>query len=61
MKKCRPVFTHDKSKRYNGIFDPEADSVTLDRDIVSSTEMTGAVPAAREEPYDEDAFEEYYF
>ena len=61
MKKRRPVFTHDKSKRYNGIFDPEAGSVTLDSDIVSSTEMTGAIPAPREEPYDENDFDEYYF
>ena len=61
MKKRKPVFTNGKSKRYNGIFDPDAGSVTLDPDIVSSTEMTGAVPAAREEPYDEDTLEEYYF
>lgn len=59
MKKYKPIFKNRKSKRYNGIFDPEHGDVELDPEIVSSTEMTGAVPAAREE-YEEDAFEEYY-
>ena len=47
--------------RTTGVFGYDEDGMTLDSDVVSSTEMTGAVPAARREPYDEDAFEEYYF
>lgn len=50
-----------REKRYNGIFDPEREDLELDAEIVSANEMTGAVPAARQEPYDDDAFEEYYF
>ncbi len=60
MKKRKPIFNSNKSKRYNGIFDPEAGDIELDPEIVSSTEMTGAVPAARED-YDEDGIEDYYF
>ena len=65
MKKRKPITSNmqagKRSKRYNGVFDPESSNITLDPRIVSSTEMTGAVPAAREEPYEEDAMEEYRF
>lgn len=65
MKKRKPITSNmragKRSKRYNGVFDPESCNITLDPEIVSSTEMTGAVPAAREEPYSEDAMEEYRF
>ena len=59
MKKYKPIHTKKKSKRFNGIFDPEHGDIELDPELVSSTEMTGAVPAAREE-YEEDSFEEYF-
>lgn len=54
-----PLHNDRKSKRYNGIFNPESGDLELDPEIVATTEMTGAVPAAREE-YEEDSFEEYY-
>lgn len=60
MKKRKPIFNSNKSKRYNGIFNPEVGDIELDPEIVSSTEMTGAVPASPEES-DEDDFEDYYF
>ena len=64
MKKYKPLHAvplHNdrKSKRYNGIFNPESGDLELDPEIVFTTEMTGAVPAAREE-YEEDSFEEYF-
>lgn len=59
LKKYKPIHKEKKSKRYNGIFNPEHGDIELDSEIVSATEMTGAVPAAREE-YEDDAFEEYY-
>lgn len=61
MKRYRPLHARDPRDRYNGIFDPERGDLELDSQIVSSSEMTGAVPAARQEPYEEDAFEEYRF
>lgn len=61
MKKRKPMIHLPREKRYNGIFDPEREDLELDAEIVSANEMTGAVPAARQEPYDDDAFEEYYF
>ena len=61
MKKKKHVLRFPREKRYNGIFDPDSDEVTLDHEIVSSTEMTGAVPAARRDPYEDDAFENYIF
>ena len=60
MKKRKPIFNSNKSKRYNGIFDPEVGDIELDSEIVSSTEMTGAVPASLVDS-DEDEIEEYYF
>ncbi len=60
MKKRKPIFNSNKSKRYNGIFDPEVGDIELDPEIVSSTEMTGAVPASLVDS-DEDEIEEYYF
>ncbi len=60
MKKRKPIFDNRRSKRYNGIFNPEVGDIELDPEIVSSTEMTGAVPASPDE-YDEDGFEEYYY
>lgn len=60
MKKRKPIFNGQKSKRYNGIFNPVPGDVELDPEIVSSTEMTGAIPASPED-CDEDEFEEYYF
>lgn len=59
MKKYKPIHTEKKSKRYNGIFNPERGDLELDSEIVSANEMTGAVPAAREE-YEEDSFEKYF-
>ncbi len=61
MKRYRPLHARDPRDRYNGIFAPERGDLELDSQIVSSSEMTGAVPAARQEPYEEDAFEEYRF
>lgn len=61
MKKKKPVFRRLREKRYNGIFDPESGDLELDSVLVSANEMTGAVPAARQEPFEEDAFEEFYF
>lgn len=61
MKRYRPIHTQKPKERYNGVFDPEHGDLELDSQIVSSTEMTGAVPAARQEPYEEDAFEEFWF
>ena len=43
-----------------GVFGYDDEGLTIDPDVVSSTEMTGAIPAARDE-YDEDALEDYYF
>ncbi len=60
MKKRKPIFDNRRNKRYNGIFNPEVGDIELDPEIVSSTEMTGAVPATPEE-CDEDDFEDYYF
>ena len=60
MKKRKPIFDNRRSKRYNGIFNPEVGDIELDSEIVSSTEMTGAVPASLVDS-DEDEIEEYYF
>ena len=60
-KKRKRVFPPRMVDRTTGVFGYDEDGMTLDSDVVSSTEMTGAVPAARREPYDEDAFEAYYF
>ena len=57
----RPLHPRRLHEKYQGIFDPESGDVELEGTLVSSTEMTGAVPAARQEPYDENAFEEYVF
>ena len=47
MKKIKKIEKHFPSKkRYDGIFDPERMDLELSGDIVSSTEMTGAVPTA---------------
>ena len=49
MKKIKKVEKHFPSKkRYDGIFDPKREDLELSTDIVSSTEMTGAIPAERE-------------
>ena len=49
MKKIKKVEKHFPSKkRYDGIFDPKREDLELSSDIVSSTEMTGAIPAERE-------------
>ena len=61
MKKKRPLFGDSPQKHYPGIFDPEAPDVELNEDIVSATEMTGAIPAARQEPADGDRIDNYYF
>ena len=52
---------HGKPQQYSGIFAPDSGDVELDGEIVSSTEMTGAVPAARKDPDDPDAIEAYVF
>ena len=61
MKKKRPVFGDSPQKHYPGMFDPDAPDVALSEDIVSATEMTGAIPAARQEPADDDRIDDYYF
>ncbi len=49
MKKIKKVEKHFPSKkRYDGIFDPKREGLELSSVIVSSTEMTGAIPAERE-------------
>lgn len=54
----RPSRPH---RHYSGIFDLSHADLELDPSVVSGTEMTGAVPAAREEPYRDDAFDDYFF
>lgn len=61
MKRYRPIHGRRLRENYNGIFDPDSGDVELDNELVSGTEMTGAVPAERRDPFEEDAFEEYYF
>ena len=49
MKKIKKVEKHfPAKKRYDGIFDPKREDLELSSVIVSSTEMTGAIPAERE-------------
>ena len=60
MKKRTQNNPQKKSKRYNGTVNYEHEEMQLDPEIVSTTEMTGVVPAAPE-TYEEDAFEENYF
>ena len=49
MKKIKKVEKHfPAKKRYDGIFDPKREDLELSSAIVSSTEMTGAIPAERE-------------
>ena len=49
MKKIKKVEKHfPAKKRYDGIFDPKREDLELSSAIVSSTEMTGAIPAGRE-------------
>lgn len=49
MKKIKKVEKHFPSKkRYDGIFDPKREDLELSSNIVSATEMTGAIPAERE-------------
>ena len=51
MKKIKKVEKHFPSKkRYDGIFDPKREDLELSSNIVSATEMTGAIPAEREKP-----------
>ena len=53
MKKKKKIEKHFPSKRsYDGIFDPQREDLELSGSVVSSTEMTGAVPAARSERED---------
>ncbi len=61
MRNKKPVRRYHGDKPYSGIFRQDPGDFELDDDIVSANEMTGAVPTARREPYDEDAFEEYLF
>lgn len=60
MKKHRPIHTQRKSKRFNGIFGYPQEEVEIDPTIVSSTEMTGLLPAVRDDEYGEEDFEEYF-
>lgn len=49
MKKIKKVEKHfPAKKRYDGIFDPKREDLELSSNIVSATEMTGAIPAERE-------------
>ena len=49
MKKIKKVEKHfPAKKRYDGIFDPKREDLELSSVIVSSTEMTGDIPAERE-------------
>ena len=53
MKKKKKAEKQFPSKRhYEGIFDAERKDIELSGDVVSSTEMTGAVPAAHAEKKD---------
>ena len=54
----RPYYSQ---KPYSGIFDSTYGDLEMDTSVVSGTEMTGAVPAAREEPYRDDEIDGYYF
>ena len=48
MKIIKKVEKHyPAKKRYDGIFDPKREDLELSSAIVSSTEMTGAIPAER--------------
>ncbi len=60
MKKRRPIHTHKKTKRFNGIFGYPEEEIEVDPTVVSATEMTGLLPAVREDEFDEDEFEEYF-
>ena len=60
FKKRKLVFPPKNDESMSGVFGYNCEGLTLDSDIVSSTEMTGAVPAARDE-YEDDAVEDYVF
>ena len=60
FKKRKLSFPARKDGMMTGVFGYGEEGLTIDPDVVSSTEMTGAVPASRDE-YEEDALEEYYF
>ena len=60
MKKHRPLHTQKKSKRFNGIVGLQHEEIEIDPTVVSATEMTGLIPAVREDEYSEEEFEEYF-
>lgn len=60
MKKHRPIYAQRKSKRFNGIFGYPQEETEIDPSIVSATEMTGLLPAVRDDEYSEEDFEEYF-
>ena len=60
LRKRKLVFPPKNDESMSGVFGYNGEGLTLDSDIVSSTEMTGAVPAAQDE-YEDEALEDRYF